>query len=60
MTTIIEEMQKMMQDSYENYKKAMKDQNEANKYRANFWKGKYEGHRESLLIMQNNQQTKEQ
>lgn len=54
--TTIEKIEEMMKEAYERYKTAMKDQSDANKYRANFWKGKYEGHRESLEAIKQTEQ----
>ena len=42
----------MMDESYRLYIKSMEsDQTDAIKYRSNFWKGKFEGHRESLAAL---------
>lgn len=48
----------MMADAYSQYTKSLRTQNDANKYRANFWKGKYEGHRESLAAIESEKDTR--
>jgi hypothetical protein len=53
--TPAEKIKKMMADAYQRYTQSLKTQDDANKYRANFWKGKYEGHRESLTAIESEQ-----
>lgn len=60
MMTATEKIQAMMAESYERYAKALKAQTEANKYRANFHKGRYEAFRESLTAINNDTRTNEQ
>lgn len=55
--TPIDKIKEMMADAYKRYTQSLKTQNDANKYRANFWKGKYEGHRESLAAIESEQKT---
>lgn len=50
----------MMEESYGRYAKALKAQTEPNKYRANFYKGRYEAFRESLTAINNDTRTNEQ
>ena len=51
--TAIEQIKSMMADAYDRYQQAVKNPNEANKYRANFYKGRYEAFRESLTAINN-------
>jgi hypothetical protein len=56
--TPTEKINKMMAEAYSQYTKSLRTQNDANKYRANFWKGKYEGHRESLAAIESEKDTR--
>jgi len=51
--TATEQIKAMMTDAYDRYTKALLAQTDANKYRANFYKGRYEAFRESLIHIQN-------
>lgn len=51
--TSTEQIKAMMADAYDRYTKALLAQTEANKYRANFYKGRYEAFRESLNTLEN-------
>lgn len=55
--TATEQIKAMMADAYDRYAKALKAQTEANKYRANFYKGRYEAFRESLNTLENDHRT---
>jgi len=55
--TPIEQIQAMMDDAYARYKRAVVDQTEANKYRANFYKGRFEAFRESLNAINHDTRT---
>lgn len=47
-----EKIKAMMDESYQRYVRSMEsEQKDENKYRSNFWKGKFEGHRESLAAL---------
>jgi hypothetical protein len=51
--TATEQIQSMMEDAYARYKRAVVDPSEANKYRANFYKGRFEAFREALTAILN-------
>lgn len=55
--TAIEQIKAMMEDSYARYKRAVVDPSEANKYRANFYKGRFEAFRESLNAIKHDTRT---
>ena len=55
--TPTEQIQSMMEDSYARYKRAVVDPSEANKYRANFYKGRFEAFRESLNLINHDTRT---
>lgn len=55
--TPIEQIKAMMADAYDRYAKALLAQTEANKYRANFYKGRFEAFPESLNTLENDQRT---
>jgi hypothetical protein len=57
--TPTEQIQAMMDDAYARYKRAVVDQTEANKYRANFYKGRFEAFRESLTAILNHDTTRQ-
>lgn len=57
--TAIEQIKAMMEDSYALYKRAVVDPSEANKYRANFYKGRFEAFRESLNAILNHDTTRQ-
>lgn len=55
--TATEQIKVMMADAYDRYAKALKAQTEPNKYRANFYKGRFEAFRESLNTLENDHRT---
>lgn len=55
--TATEQIKAMMADAYDRYAKALKAQTEPNKYRANFYKGRFEAFRESLNTLENDHRT---
>ena len=55
--TAIEQIKVMMADAYDRYTKALLAQTEANKYRANFYKGRFEAFRESLNAINHDTRT---
>ena len=55
--TATEQIKAMMTDAYDRYTKALLAQTDANKYRANFYKGRYEAFRESLNTLENDHRT---
>ena len=55
--TAIEQIQSMMEDAYARYKRAVVDPSEANKYRANFYKGRFEAFREALNAINHDTRT---
>jgi hypothetical protein len=55
--TPTEQIQLMMEDSYARYKRAVVDPSEANKYRANFYKGRFEAFREALNAINHDTRT---
>jgi hypothetical protein len=55
--TATEQIKVMMADAYDRYTKALLAQTEANKYRANFYKGRFEAFRESLNTLENDHRT---
>lgn len=55
--TASDKIKEMMADAYDRYQRAAKNPTDANKYRANFYKGRYEAFREALIEIENDRGT---